>query len=1799
MEQPSWASGADDSGAPSPALPSLGDLPAAGSRPQRVHYSLYTDFAPAYRSQPRKPPRRERAQLPTPAWRAPHAGWDASVSQDGTFDATLLSDPRASQASVRRASATTASAAMSEDLFDASARTYAAEAKGRQRRHHRRDACKRGEAVLRRAQLRLDEGRLNEAASALEEARQYFKRGRGLSRLQQVTSMQERLRGDAMVVRAEAALVAHAYDEHVAALTKAAWHFGYFFDGRLEEASNAVELAEDQRRKAAVADILSRTRDVAFAQAKECITASLDALDRFDTLAANAQLEAARRSYDWLEYDASEALDAVRVRIARVSDQSTAAIEIERVVRGSQGRTRTVLLRLRQLMEELRDMDHCQDSPAADVEAMELNIERSMNGLVQPLISEKAQHSKEYLNRVLNVLDDEEAIIDVLGMIEHKSHSAVFCSCCLMFLDVMFSIEQEKAFNMHNELLSRHHAFVVRSVVHCMLQHPGVPDIRTAVVQLLAFIFTFYPAIDADTATGDLLAQKETVSIIIAMYDEDHKSAAGVHEVALVATAALLRLICTTEERVLLIAAEDGFRKLVRAMKHHIEESEMPGGGGRASGGGAPRLNSIGEGSIGSEPAAEARQATRAAALVVKPPGQFQSRRTSVTHMLQRRISETESRTYRTTMGVQSPQALVERKTRALQKSISHSKLTSGATAAIAHNTRGMQLLNTVARCCRAPLHDFVAAHDVCQVAELAVLNAPGATQLHAQAARLLLYLTSSEHEAAYLLQTKGVETMVLMHSHNRGFDANENVLVHCCRALTCLLAENEVSAEAFKQIDATGGVSEVCDALRSKEARNFAQYAVAALDVLAKAAPWLNAAGEGEEPGTRDRRRQEALDACQAVLTAMARFATVHDVQLRATEAMLALCSTSEECADVLLQGGALGGLIAALRRFEGRHELMELTIASASVLGRRDGAIEQLNALGCGTLLSFILCKFVSSAPIVRSSLALLLTILQQWGDLVELVLRIDNAKELATGMTGDISDPHCVVFWNGRRVGQTSVIQNDPNPIWDDEQFTVMIPPTVSDCTLRVEVRLGDPYDNDLGGELRGQVFFDGKQLEAWLNCAQLEAQKQSDGVIAWDTQCEAEELIEHHLCVETKQFALQRKMDSGEIQLVQGSLGVRVNCLQPSAIIFAMTQNLADASIQVGACKALTELADTPDQVVDIIEAGGVNALVRALETHKLCLDRQDGAESGRTDVFYSAASLAAAKEAAEMPTKASAEVLEEALSTMRHLLKIGPKDTMELVLEFSTGEHAAAATGFVLRIEVRDFDCEGVLGDLLGEVVLTGEELMRIAEEEADRTASSGQMLPVTEKPFELQRKELSNERQLVQGSINLKIQLVELSSCVVSVYRRQASVLRSFADADQGAAYVQQRMTGAKKLLDEGVLCLARLATVREAVVPIERAEGVVAVLDAIRTVPRLLSVEHTASAMQFLKRVADQSMMRVAEITFISAAGLARADAGKVDRVLLGSTLRCEVRDFDYDHSAFLGHITVSGRELCNLVYAASSDREEYTHPLTRNRQASEKQFVSGDMTFKVGVRDGPGSEYVVSCETIACVLESLDVHSSDGDILRHGLALLRCIVDSDEKLQRVLTSGDVFAVLRHAQQACTHEAAARGIAFLLVELLKRPECREHIDESVLAETFRRFSDNPGWIEHARDVLALIANVKSTPGFFSFSLQFLGVPATVRCARCHEDDESLQQAVALALLRLTSSDDDAQALVRERALDVLLAAMRRFPQNAEIIEHARQLWKEVDRYCGRNKELAIDVGNLECVDDFKQAAGL
>ena len=77
----------------------------------------------------------------------------------------------------------------------------------------------------------------------------------------------------------------------------------------------------------------------------------------------------------------------------------------------------------------------------------------------------------------------------------------------------------------------------------------------------------------------------------------------------------------------------------------------------------------------------------------------------------------------------------------------------------------------------------------------------------------------------------------------------------------------------------------------------------------------------------------------------------------------------------------------------------------------------------------------------------------------------------------------------------------------------------------------------------------------------------------------------------------------------------------------------------------------------------------------------------------------------------------------------------------------------------LKVEVRDYDSEGCVGDFLGQVVLDGNgiyDVLRVAGGQATK--------------YNLERNKLSQEEQLVQGSLTMSLRVVDTTRCLMASY---------------------------------------------------------------------------------------------------------------------------------------------------------------------------------------------------------------------------------------------------------------------------------------------------------------------------------------------------------------------------------------------------------------------------------------------
>jgi hypothetical protein len=86
--------------------------------------------------------------------------------------------------------------------------------------------------------------------------------------------------------------------------------------------------------------------------------------------------------------------------------------------------------------------------------------------------------------------------------------------------------------------------------------------------------------------------------------------------------------------------------------------------------------------------------------------------------------------------------------------------------------------------------------------------------------------------------------------------------------------------------------------------------------------------------------------------------------------------------------------------------------------------------------------------------------------------------SAKGLANADTFGKSDPFVKVWFNGRKLGLTKVIQDTLNPVWNEYfDFTIAMSQTIESCYLEFEIY---DEDNQQESEFLGSFFLDGKKM-----------------------------------------------------------------------------------------------------------------------------------------------------------------------------------------------------------------------------------------------------------------------------------------------------------------------------------------------------------------------------------------------------------------------------------------------------------------------------------------------------------------------------------------------------------------------------------------------------------------------------------------------------------------------------------------------------------------------------------------------
>jgi hypothetical protein len=433
------------------------------------------------------------------------------------------------------------------------------------------------------------------------------------------------------------------------------------------------------------------------------------------------------------------------------------------------------------------------------------------------------------------------------------------------------------------------------------------------------------------------------------------------------------------------------------------------------------------------------------------------------------------------------------------------------------HSVEGLALVNKISQILVKPAA-FIPIVSIAKLVEAAeggvleifahpeVSSPPVTLHLHLEASHLLHHLSLSPEGQEVMLQTKAVQVLVKIHKTN---PTDPRVLIATTDALNGLLC----TREAFRSVVTRGAVEVVCDSVErgvacqsgdGKWDEGFGKSSVLFFSKL----------GQFELPFEGMQR------ACAACMQLLERFPESMAMQVKAGQAIISLAGQKENI-EYFVNNGAIKEFVTVLEVYEGKVAVMNVAMEVLAKLVNTELAVTLMNDAGGTAFLSQALVKHAKiSDHFISEALLLLAGILRSNIESLELEVSIDFASDLAEADRdaqgrGSKSDPYCIVYWNDQKAGATVHKDNSSCPVWQDETYVVPLQPGLSGGLLRVEVH---DYDAVGVGDLLGQVEVSGSQI--LLNADQLK---------------------------ELNHFELTSKENTTERQLIQGSLGLQIECV----------------------------------------------------------------------------------------------------------------------------------------------------------------------------------------------------------------------------------------------------------------------------------------------------------------------------------------------------------------------------------------------------------------------------------------------------------------------------------------------------------------------------------------------------------------------------------------------------------------------------------------------------------------------------
>jgi hypothetical protein len=330
----------------------------------------------------------------------------------------------------------------------------------------------------------------------LEEARLMFKKGRSYTKLSEVTALRERAKGDHSVVEAYSAFVLgkNDFDSYIFLMEQAKHHYKIYLDTFPAELSAEDKQGAVQRLES-VRNIRDRTHQLAFQRGQQAVLDCHSALAEYENDKAKVCLASARKAFLWVGHDASEAVSKLDEEIHDLGLKQWAALRIEAYCRGSQGRTdfTTSMISGMSTYLDVLAKNNGDGVPDADYKQEPWNgaVDES-NRMTAIMSSHKMRFSKEHCLKIIRAVQRAGHIRAQLNMLRDHPEEPRVALAALGFLQALLDgvrVKQGRELNRKFLAENRLVPEMVSAILGAMRQHTALtPSVIDTGLRLLVFL---------------------------------------------------------------------------------------------------------------------------------------------------------------------------------------------------------------------------------------------------------------------------------------------------------------------------------------------------------------------------------------------------------------------------------------------------------------------------------------------------------------------------------------------------------------------------------------------------------------------------------------------------------------------------------------------------------------------------------------------------------------------------------------------------------------------------------------------------------------------------------------------------------------------------------------------------------------------------------------------------------------------------------------------------------------------------------------------------------------------------------------------------------------------------------------------------------------------------------------------------------------------------------------------------------------------------------------------------------------